>query len=205
VIAYDYDGVRIRVRLLTPGELVAAPLHRFVRMIDARVGPGALPRVALNRLHVAYTLENECAVVCGVVSGGFSTSYAWWVLGGGRVLALPDTTDETPKIVDMSEDRSMCLRVGAAQRLAAVHADGAVVTLDVTDRAPERRALSPDGTCLCTAERAGRVREWDTRTGQELASRTYTAPVHRVWWDGNAFDVTLYARAQRPRGALRGV
>ena len=185
-ITYVFDGFDVSVRARSARAALIDHMAALVRReVPMRLGP---------ILSLAGPLPGGATVARGVVYGGFSTSYRWWVLGAGRVLRLPHTDQEAPKILDVTADLSMCLGVGRADRLFAVHADGTHVTLDVTNRAPARRALSPDGARLCTAERGGILREWDTRTGEGLTTRDLGAPVRRVRWAGTRFDVELHAR-----------
>ena len=184
---YAFDGFDVSVRTHSVRDALLGLVGDFV-------GTGAPLRLR-PILGLAYEIPGGATVACGVVFGGFSTSYRWWVLGRGRVLRLPHEAEEAPKVVDVTSDLSMCVCVGRAQQLSAVHSDGTHTTLDVTDRARDRRALSSDGARLCTAERGGIVREWDTRSGAVLATRDLGAPVRRVWWAGSRFDTELHAGA----------
>jgi hypothetical protein len=135
---------------------------------EALIRPPALTSfLASAVLHVGVALPHGAVLACGTMRGGFSTSYAWFVLGRGRVIALSAQSEASPKVVDVAADRSMCLLVGAGQRLVAVFTDGTERVLPVTDRPAHRRVLSPDGARLWTTERGGVVRAWDTRSGAE--------------------------------------
>lgn len=56
--------------------------------------------------------------------------------------------------------------------------------LPVTERPPHRYALSEEGTRLVTADRGGRVRLWDTRTGSALLDSRLPSGVRRVGFEG---------------------
>jgi hypothetical protein len=138
---------------------------------EALIRPPALPSfLASAVLNVGAALPHGAVLACGTMRGGFSTSYAWFVLGRGQVIALSTRSEASPKVVDVAGDGSMCLLVGAGQRLVAVFADGTERVLPVTDRPAHRRVLSPDGARLCTTERGGVVRAWDTRSGTETTT-----------------------------------